>query len=136
MDGKALVFFGTCLFGLTACNSHEQDAPQNTAMDLSANEQGNELANETATAQPTSQAGPSAADPVDPNNSNQSALSIIKDAGHVCSSVVSVQHLSDSSMATCDDGEKYRLIRVTTDGKASNLAMKCSAMEARGMSCQ
>jgi hypothetical protein len=91
--------------------------------------------NMNADAISSSDEAPSAGDPVPTQNSAGAALSIIQDAGHNCSSVIAVRHLQDSALATCDDGEEYRISRVNVGGKTTTLAMKCSAVEAAGVPC-
>src|SRR5438105_10067027 len=100
MKGLAFGFIGTVALTLTGCNSSDGDAP---GRDEAAEQQLREWANQAEMNEAHAEAGAtaSAEDPVDQSDPNPSALSIIRDAGHDCSSVLSVRRLSDSSLATC-----------------------------------
>ena len=53
---------------------------------------------------------------------------IILDAGHTCSTVTKVEAKADSTIATCKNGETYRVVKLT-EPKDMEVAMKCSAMK-------
>jgi uncharacterized lipoprotein YmbA len=64
--------------------------------------------------------------------SKQESHDIITDAGHSCDAVIAVKSGSDSTIATCADGERYRVL-IIAQPTGQNVAMKCSAMEELGV---
>jgi hypothetical protein len=60
------------------------------------------------------------------------AFEVITGAGHNCAAVTDAQQLSDgSTLATCSDGERYRVGSISPG--QPEFALKCSAMEQRGV---
>ena len=72
---------------------------------------------------------------VDPQSirlSSQDAFDIISQAKHNCKKVVSTVVKSDSTIATCDNGESYRVL-IVTKPKHMPLAISCSALKETGI---
>jgi hypothetical protein len=64
--------------------------------------------------------------------SAEESQKIISEAGHSCDAVKAVKSNSDSTIATCSDGERYRVLIIAQPTR-QNVAMKCSAMEKLGI---
>lgn len=62
------------------------------------------------------------------------ALQIINRAGHSCASLTDITTRQDSTLATCSNGEKYVVAKLSGEG-IKEVAMKCSAMSELGVSC-
>ena len=63
----------------------------------------------------------------------EGALAFIQRAGHSCDAVSGIEVFTDSAVATCSDGERYRLGVMNHNGGTQELAMKCSAMAKLGI---
>jgi uncharacterized lipoprotein YmbA len=64
--------------------------------------------------------------------SKQESHDIITEAGHSCDAITAVKGGVDSTIATCADGERYRVLIIAQPTR-QNVAMKCSAMEELGI---
>ena len=64
--------------------------------------------------------------------STNDSFKIISEAGHDCGKVVTTVVKSDLTIATCDNGESYRVFLMTKP-KQMPIAIKCSAMVELGI---
>jgi hypothetical protein len=131
----------TTLLLVGACDDKASNSTTNTAdvsaeMDRQVQEleamAGNPAPQSTLVAGAEGEMNVRSLDAFDEKALTQRALAVISEAGHSCYRVVSAfQVRDDSVVATCDDGERYRIGRLRSGGQ--EFALKCSAMTELGM---